>query len=81
MTLGVNQADLPFELRDGLIWKKGEISDRLCIPHTCSREILELLHGKYHVGIDRLQARGFVMDWKELKRYLQSCPECAVLSR
>ncbi|GAW26152.1 hypothetical protein SAMD00023353_2201730 [Rosellinia necatrix] len=75
-----NQANLPFQLRDGLLWKIGETADRLCIPRNCAREIFELLHGDNHVGDSRFQAMAsqFVINRKELKKYLRTCPECAM---
>lgn len=84
--LGDNKADLPFKIRDGLLWKKS--SDdvngcaRLCIPRICGPDIFQILHGPNHVGMDRLQS--FLMQYciphgrADLRKYLDGCPECRV---
>lgn len=84
--LGDNKANLPFKIRNGLLWKKSSDNingyAHLCIPKIYSPDIFQILHGPNHIGINRLQS--FLMQYyiphgrADLKKYLDGYPKCQV---
>jgi len=79
--LGDNQAQLPFYLKHGLLWRTSETLERLCVPRTAAPEIFQLLHGQNHLSAEKFRHSllQFVIDRQELKKYLKTCPECSIL--
>lgn len=78
-----DRADLPFQVRHGLIWKMDhDHAPRLCIPRSCFADIFDAVHNGNHLGYDKLSE--FISQYcmhnglKELRKYLKHCPNCAV---
>lgn len=78
-----NKGDLPFTLRDGLLWKTAnDAPDRLSIPSSWERDVFDPLHDRNHLGYSKLSTsitkycmnRGHA----KLREYLKTCSTCKV---
>ena len=80
----VHLPNIPFVLRDGLIYYVDELNarERLCVPKLMEQKIFELAHDGYsHGGFHRTYERiveAYYMRHltRRLKRYILHCPQC-----
>lgn len=76
-----NAAILPFELREGLLWRISEANfPRLCVPTNCVTDILNTAHGTSHHGQQRLRKAlshyCIPQVTKIVRDFVKTCPSC-----
>lgn len=81
--LGENAAKLPYVLKDGLLYCKGELGAlRLCIPSDLEKEVFKLAHDEMgHPGYarthEKLTTGLFIYNMAtKLHEYIRHCPHC-----
>lgn len=81
--LGENATKLPYELKDGLLYCKGDLGAlRLCIPSELEKEVFKLAHDEMgHPGYarthERLTTGLFIYNMAtKLHEYIRHCPHC-----
>lgn len=74
---------LPFDVEDGLLYQLSPQGRQLCIPTSCVRETLEIVHDKnFHVGPRKMLAalNGLAIRsvTRQVVRYVQRCQKCGI---